>query len=716
MAACAVVKDGSAPTPPVADVRPSSYTHHGITVEDPYRWLKDDSYPDVDDADVLAYLEAENRYFEAMMAPRRELVEALFEEIKGRQQPDEASVPLRKGGYFYQWRFDMNEGGQYRTWWRWPATEAGAEDGPTEQAQLILDEPALAASSDYFRLGGLVASNDGRLLAYSVDSTGAERFTMRVKNLDSGELLPDVIENTIGEVVWAADDSAFFYVVVDEQWRPYQVRRHVLGDAVENDAVIYEEQDPSFFVGVSLTASRQYAVISTEDHVTSEAYLVAVGAPDSEPKLVAPRRAEHEYDIDHQGDRFIIRTNDTHKNARLAVAPESDPSESAWQTLLPASDERYLRGFQVFADFIAVQERAEAIDQVRLLGRDGSSTRIEFPEAVYTAGIGDNAEFDTRTLRLNYTSMTTPNTVFDYDLDDARLRSRKVQNIPSGYDRGRYRSERINAPARDGASVPVSLVYREGAPRDGSAPLYLYGYGAYGSGTMPRFSANLLSLLERGFVFAIAHIRGGDELGYHWYEAGKLDRRTNTFNDFVDVARHLITEGFASAGRIAIVGGSAGGELVGAAVNQAPELWGAAVARVPFVDVLNTMLDVSLPLTPIEWPEWGNPIEDKDAFELIRSYSPYDQLKAGRYPPMLVTAGLNDPRVTYWEPAKYVAKLRTLKEDDNPLLLKTNMGAGHGGKSGRFDSLREVAEMYAFLLWALGVAEGAEGEPRQVAR
>jgi len=710
VAACVDVKtSSSAPTPPVAEARPWSFTRHGITVEDPYRWLKDDSYPKVDDADVLAYLEAENRYFEAMMAPRLALVEKLFEEIKGRQAPDDASVPLREGGYFYQWRFNVDEGeGQYRIWWRWPATDAGAEDGPTGQAQVILSEPALAKGSDYFELGGLTASNDGRLLAYSVDTTGAERFTMRIKDLDSGELRPDVIEDTQGEAVWMADDRSFFYVVLDDQWRPYQVRRHVLGEAVEDDAVIYEEQDPSFFVDLSRTASKEYLVISSADHVTSEAYLVPANAPDSQPKLVAARRAEHEYDIDHQGDRFVIRTNDTHKNARLAVAPEDDPTESAWQTLVAASEERYLRGFQVFADFIALQERAGAIDQVRLLHRDGSSTRIEFPEAVYAAGIGANAEFHARTLRVDYTSMTTPDTVFDYHVDDARLRTRKVQRIPSGYDGGRYRSQRIIATARDGASVPVSLVYREDVPKDGSAPLYLYGYGAYGSGVMPRFSATRLSLLERGFVFAIAHVRGGDELGYHWYEAGKLRRRTNTFNDFVDVARHLIEQGFASAGRIAIVGGSAGGELVGAAVNQAPELWGAAVAHVPFVDVLNTMLDTSLPLTPIEWPEWGNPVADRDAFELIRSYSPYDQLKAGRYPPMLVTAGLNDPRVTYWEPAKYVAKLRTLKEDDNPLLLKTNMGAGHAGRSGRFDALREVAEEYAFLLWVLGLADGTE--------
>ena len=384
------------------------------------------------------------------------------------------------------------------------------------------------------------------------------------------------------------------------------------------------------------------------------------------------------------------------------TAPTDDPSPASWRTLVPASDERYLLDYSVFRDFIAVKERIGGVDEIRLLGPDAPPASIEFPESPRALHFGDNAEFNARTLRVEYTSLVTPDTVFDYHLDTGELRPRKVRRIPSGYDRTAYETERLVVTGRDGTGVPVSIVRKRGVPRDGATPLYLYGYGAYGSATMPTFSTTRLSLLDRGFVFAIAHVRGGDELGYHWYEAGKKEARNNTFNDFVDVARHLIAAKYTGKGRIAIVGGSAGGELVGAAVNQAPQLWGAAVAHVPFVDVLNTMMDTSLPLTPLEWPEWGNPIEDKAAFDLIRSYSPYDQLKAGRYPPMLVTAGLNDPRVTYWEPAKYVAKLRTLKQDDNPLLLKTNMGAGHGGKSGRFDSLREVAEEYAFLLWALG--------------
>ena len=686
----------SSPSPPVAQARPYSYTVHGITVDDPYHWLKDQGYPKVDDVDVIAYLEAENAYFEAMMAPQQELIEAIFEEIKGRQKPDDANVPVKDGEYFYQWRFEA--GGQYRIWSRWPAAVENADAGPPLDAEVILDEPALAKDVEYFRLGALSVSRKGRLMAYSTDTSGAERFTLRVKDLASGDLLGDVIDNTSGNVVWSADDRSFFYAVVDDNWRPYQVRRHLLGSPVGDDAVVYEEQDPGFFVGVSSTSSEQYVVISTGDHVTSEAYLVPAEEPGAEPLPVATRRREHDYTVDHQGDRFVIRTNDTHKNNRLATAPNDDPSESAWQTLVAGSDERYILGFQPFADFIAVEERIDGLDQIRLIDRDGESSSIEFPESVYSVGIGANEEFEARTLRLGYESMVTPDTVFDYDLDTAKLRTRKVQEIPSGYDASVYVTERAMAPARDGVRVPVSIVYRKDTPRDGSAPLYLYGYGAYGSAMSPGFSTSRLSLLDRGFIYAIAHIRGGDELGYHWYEAGKLEARTNTFNDFVDVARHLIAEGYTRQGRIAIAGGSAGGELMGAVINQAPELWGAAAAHVPFVDVLNTMLDTSLPLTPIEWPEWGNPIEDKDAFLHIRSYSPYDQLKPGHYPPILVTAGLNDPRVTYWEPAKYVAKLRTLKQDDKVLLLKTNMGAGHGGKSGRFDSLYEVAEEYAFMV------------------
>ena len=689
--------------PPVADRRPYSYSHHGITVEDPYHWLKDASYPQVDDPEVLAYLKAENAYFESMMAPRRELVEVLFEEIKARQQPDDASVPWREGGWYYQWRYEKD--GQYSKWQRWPIEDPDAGLGPTENTREILDEPALASGREYFRLGALSVSNAGRLMAYSTDTNGSERYRLAIKDLASGEMLEERIDDTLGAAVWDADDSALLYAVVDDNWRPYQVRRHVIGQPVASDSIVYEERDPGFFVEVSQSASKQYLLIHTANNVTSEAYVIPADGSDTQPVLVAPRRERHEYQVDHQEGRFVIRSNDKHKNFRLVTAPEEDLSESAWESLLEGSDELYIRDFSVFADFIAVVERVKGLNRIRLIDGSGHSTYVELPEAACAVGLGDNLEYRTQTVRLEYSSMVTPATVFDYHLATGELQTRKVRAIPSGYDKEQYVTERMLATARDGVQVPVSLVRRKDTAVDASGALYLYGYGAYGHAISPSFSTARLSLLDRGFIYAIAHIRGGDDLGYHWYESGKLERRVNTFNDFVDVARHLIETGYVAQGRIAVAGGSAGGELMGAVVNQAPELWGAVAAHVPFVDVLNTMLDASLPLTPGEWPEWGNPIEDKAAFELIRSYSPYDQLIAREYPPILVTAGLNDPRVTYWEPAKYVARLRSLKTGASPLLLKTNMGAGHGGRSGRYDSLYEVAEEYAFMLWSLGLAD-----------
>ena len=692
---------GAKPTPPVAGGRPHTFTHHGTTFEDSWHWLRDPGYPTVEDADVLAYLVAENEYFEAMMGPHQGLIDTLFEEIKARQQPDLSSVPWRRGDWHYQWSYE--EGSQYRVWSRWPSADENAREGPTDNTRTILDEPSLAKDSEYFRLGSTSVSNAGSLLTYSVDTDGSERFKMVVKDLHTGEMLGEEIQGTIGNAVWAVDDASFFYTVVDDNWRPWQVRRHRLGEPVEQDAVVYEEADPGFFVGLSITTSREYIIIGSGDHVTSEVRLVPASEPGATPILVAARRTGHEYSVDHQGDRFVIRTNDTHKNTRLATAPADALGESSWIPLVDASDSHYITGFKAFEDFIAVEERIEGLEHIRLIDRDGASAYIPFPESTYTVHIETNLEFQTDTLRLEYTSMVTPSTVFDYHVGADELEVRKVQQIPSGYDSEGYVTERIMAVARDGAQVPVSMVRRKDTPIDGGAPVYLYGYGAYGLAIPPSFSTTRLSLLDRGFIFAIAHIRGGDDLGYHWYEAGKLDQRTNTFNDFVDVAHHLVEMGYAAEGRIAIAGGSAGGQLMGAAVNQAPQLWGAVAAHVPFVDVLNTMLDDTLPLTPIEWPEWGNPIEDRDAFEYIRSYSPYDQLRPRDYPPILVTAGLNDPRVTYWEPAKYVAKMRTLKTDDNPLLLKTNMGAGHGGRSGRYDRLYEVAEEYAFILVNMGL-------------
>ena len=672
--------------PPVAAVRPHTSVWHGETLVDPYFWLRDQSYPTVDDPEVLAYVSAENAYFEAHMKPVDGLVTTILTELEGRMQQDDASVPVKNGAFEYWWRFDA--GAQYRTWLRRPVG-GGAE-------QEILSEPALAQGHDYFRLAGSSVSPDGRLLAYAVDTKGDERFVLRIRDLAAGTDVATVADNSIGVPVWAADSQALAWNETNDNWRSFRVRLHRLGSSAP-DAVLYEETtDIGFNVGVQRSQDGRWFILAAGDNVTSEVRLVPTSDPAAVPVLVRARQPGVSYDVDTRGDTLFIRTNDSHVNFRLATAPIASPGD--WTELVAPSDRDYITGLAAFASYLLITGRRDGLDQVRLRRDDGSETVIPFAGASYTAGPGSNPEPDSPLLRLNYSSMVTPATVFDYDVAAGTLVTRKVQQVPSGYDPGHYATERVTITACDGARVPVSIVYKKGFPRDGSGKLHLYAYGAYGYATPPSFSANRLSLLDRGLAFAIAHIRGGDDLGYQWYLDGKLEQRTNTFNDFVDVARGLNALGWAAPGHISASGGSAGGELMGAIVNSDPELWRAVVAHVPFVDVLNTMLDDSLPLTPGEWSEWGNPITDKAAFELLKSYSPYDNVKAQAYPPLLITAGLHDPRVTYWEPAKWTAKLRATKTDSNILLLKTNMGAGHGGKSGRFSALQETAEEYAFIL------------------
>ncbi len=679
--------------PPVAARKPHVFTVHGTTVEDPYAWLKDPAYPEVEDPEVLDYLKAENAYFEAVMAPHRPLVDRLYEEMKARIKEDDSSVPQKDGDWLYWTAFET--GGQYRKWWRRPV--AGGAD------ELLLDEPALAEGKEYFRLGAFAVSNGGHLLAYAIDDTGAERFTIRVRDLATGQDLPEVIPGMLSDIVWTADDAAFLYGLANEQWRTDNARLHRIGTPVADDIELYREADEGFRVSVGETSARNWIVIGTGDHNTSEIRLVPANDPTATPIVVAARKEGREYDVDEHDGTLFIHTNDIDPQFRLCTAPIAAPGE--WTELIAPSPHFYMTGVDCFRDFFVVEGREDGLDQVAIHRYDAPTVaqRIAFPEASYAAGLGDNPEYAMDVLRVGYESMVTPGTVYDYDVATGQLTVLKVQEIPSGYDGARYRTERVRIAARDGTAVPVSIVYPAGFVRDGSGPLYLYAYGAYGMAIPPGFSTGRLSLLDRGFAFAIAHIRGGDDLGQQWYHDGKLQKRTNTFNDFVDVARGLVAGGWTSAGRIAIAGGSAGGELMGAVINSDPELWGAVVADVPFVDVLNTMLDADLPLTPGEWPEWGNPIEDAEAFGLIRSYSPYDNVTAQDYPPLFITGGLNDPRVTYWEPAKWAAKLRNLKTDDNMLLLKINMGAGHGGKSGRFESLREIAEEHAFVLWQLGI-------------
>ena len=523
------------PKPPVAAQRPHSFTHHGITVEDPYAWLHDQSYPEVDDKDVLAYLEAENDYFEAVMTPHKATIDALFEEIKARQKPDDATVPVKDGAYYYQSRFA--EGQQYRVYTRWTGTADPAEASDVET---ILDVPALAEGKDFFRLGTFSVSHDHRYLAYSTDTDGSERYTLVVKDLETGELLAERIENTRGPVVWASDNKTILYLISNEQWRPYQVRRHTLGSDVGTDPIVFEEADEGFFVGLGQTMSRKYITINTGDHVTSEVRLLASADPSAELRLVAPRRTGHEYDIEHQEERLIIRTNDQHKNFRVVTVPVDAPDEENWKTLIAGSDTHYITGMECFRDWIVLEERVEGLDRIRIMDSAGQSHFVEFPDQTYVAHINANEQYETSEVRLSYTSLVTPYTIFDYTIEPRTLTTRKVQEIPSGYDAAAYTTQRRMAKARDGVEVPVSIVYRKDTPLDGTAPLYLYGYGAYGSAMSPSFGTSRLSLLDRGFVYAIAHIRGGDELGYQWYEDGKLDKRTNTFNDFVDVARFLI--------------------------------------------------------------------------------------------------------------------------------------------------------------------------------
>jgi len=624
---------------PSADRRPHSFTRHGITVEDPYAWLRDPGYPEVTDRDVLSYLEEENAFFEAAMQPRKALTDRLFEEMKGRIKEDDSSVPQKDGDYIYWRAFEV--GAQYRKWYRKPV--AAGDD--SAQDQLILDEPALAEGHDYFRLGALSVSPDGRYLAYAIDNDGSERFEARIKDLFTGEILPEVIPDTLSSLVWTGDSKGLLYGIANEQWRTDNTRLHWLGQPVESDVELFHEDDEGFRVSVGLTSSEKWIVIATGDHVTSEVWLLPADNPTAPPLLVAPRQPGREYEVDEHEGTLYIRTNDVHPNFRLVKASLETPGQ--WEEIIGADPHFYLTDFTLFKGFYVTEGRQDGLDQIEL--RDyatHSPRRIPFPEASYSASLDDNPEYDVTRLRIGYESMVTPDTIYDYHLATGELEVLKVQEIPSGYDATRYATERLMVPACDGTPIPVSIVYPKDLPRDGSAPLHLYGYGAYGIAMEPGFSTSRLSLLDRGFAFALAHIRGGDDLGQQWYLDGKLEKRTNTFTDFVDVAKGLIERGYTSKGRISISGGSAGGELMGAVINSDPALWGAVVAHVPFVDVLNTMLDETLPLTPGEWPEWGNPIEDKAAFETILSYDPYSNVSAQAYPPLMVTAGLNDPRVT----------------------------------------------------------------------
>jgi len=638
---------------------------------------------------VIPYLEAENRYTEEVMAPTKSLQENLYQEILGRIQETDVSAPVKRDDYFYYTRTE--EGKAYSIQCRKHGTD-GLE-------KILLDANALAEGQKYFRLGNFAVSPDHRLLAYSTDLEGDEAYTIYVKNLESGELLPDRIANTYYTLEWANDNRTFFYTVLDEAKRPYRAFRHELG--VSSDTLVYQEDDGRFTLGLGKTRSRRFLFIELSSPLTSELRYMEAAEPRGEFRVMLPRRQSVEYDASHHGEYFYIRTNDGAKNFRLMQTEVGNPSTETWHEVIPARADVTIEGVDSFEDHLAIYERERGLERICI--RDGSgafSHYIEFPEPVYTVSATGNPEYKTDLLRFNYTSLVTPTSVFDYNVRTRERELKKQYEVRGGYNASQYQSERIFAKAPDGVEVPMSLVYRKGFERTAASPLLLYGYGAYGHSIDPRFSSDRLSLLDRGFVFAIAHIRGGAEMGEEWHDHGRLLEKKNTFTDFIASAEHLIAMRYTSSNRLAIMGGSAGGLLMGAVLNARPELFHAAIAKVPFVDTLNTMLDPTLPLTVAEYEEWGNP-EDKEYYNYIRSYSPYDNVSEREYPTMLVTGGLNDPRVSYWEPAKWVAKLRALKKDSNVLLLKTNMGSGHFGPSGRYEGIKETAFDYAFLLRAL---------------
>jgi oligopeptidase B len=654
---------------------------------DDYFWLRDRADPA-----VVAYLEAENRYTAGVMRHTEGLQERLYQEMRQRIKETDLSVPERVDDYLYYNRTEA--GGQYPILCRRHG-EGGVEE-------ILLDQNPLAAGHGYFRLGASAVSPDHRLLAYSVDTSGAEEFTLYIKDLVTGELFAESIVNTSHDVAWANDSRTLFYIVLDEARRPCRLYRHLVGTNPSKDVLVYFEPDASFFLGISRTRSRSYLLLDISSHSTSEVRFVSADRPEEPFHVVQPRASGIEYTVSHHGDRFFITTNDAAPNFRLVQAPVTIPGREHWSAVLPYRPEVKLDATDAFRDHLVVYERASGLRQIRVLDlASGGEHLISFPEPVYTVRAHGNPEFDTTLLRFTYTSLVTPSSVVDYDLAGRTWTVRKQTEVLGGYDPSLYRSERLSATAPDGTTVPISLVYRLPLRLDGQRPLLLNGYGAYGLSYDPTFSSNNLSLLDRGFVVAIAHVRGGEEMGRAWYDGGRLLNKRSSFTDFIAAAEYLIGKGYSSTDRFVINGGSAGGLLMGAVTNMRPQLFRAVLAEVPFVDVVNTMLDASLPLTIIEYDEWGNPNE-RAAYEYIRSYSPYDNVQAQYYPHMLVTAGLNDPRVAYWEPAKWTAKLRAKKTDGNRLLLRTNMGAGHGGPSGRYDHLREVAFKYAFVLDVLG--------------
>ncbi len=683
--------------PPVARVDHKESRLHGHLLVDDYAWLREKTSPE-----VIAYLEAENAYTDAFMAPTADLQKTLYDEMISHIKETDVSVPFAEGDWFYYSRTE--QGSQYPIYCRKRSID--------DTESVILDVNELAHGEPFMSLGGMTVSDDGNLLAYSIDNTGYRQYRLQVKDLRSGQLLPEAVER-VGSITWAADNTTLFYSVEDEeQKRQFQLYRHTLGTPIESDTLIYEETDERFNMGAGRTRDGQYIILETASHTTSEERFLRADTPFAEWTLITPRRDNIEYYADHRNGLFYIRVNDQGRNFRLVTAPTASPSPDNWTELLPHNPQVMLEEADLFANFFVACERRDGLPHLRVCLFSGAgpeiadSSEITFPEPVYSAHPHVNRIFDTTKYRYSYQSMVTPGSVFEYDLVTAQSQLLKQTEVPGGFNRSLYRSERLFATASDGVQVPISIVYRADRKQPGGNPLHVYAYGSYGYSLPIGFSSNRLSILDRGIVLAYAHIRGGGDLGKTWHDDGRLMRKRNTFTDFLAATEHLIATGYGDPARISIEGGSAGGLLMGAVVNLRPDLFRAVVSHVPFVDVMNTMLDASLPLTVPEYEEWGNPNEP-EAFEYMLGYSPYDNLKPGAYPAILIKTSLNDSQVMYWEPAKYVARLRTLKTDDRVLLLHTNMSAGHGGASGRYDYLKEIALDYAFLLRELGVEASA---------
>jgi oligopeptidase B len=681
---------GNAPAqPPMAEKKSKTTNIHGETLVDDYFWLREKTNPA-----VLAHLQAEDAYTMSVMKPTEQLQEKLYKEMLSHIKQTDTNVPYRWGNHFYYTRTE--EGKQYPIFCR----RKGSLEAPEE---IVLDVNELAKGQKFMSIGMFTPSDDGNLLAYSTDNTGYRQFKLQIKDLRTGQVLPDTAER-VNNLAWATDNKTIFYVTEDAVTkRSDKFFRHVLG--ADKTDLVYEEKDELFDIGTGRSRDKAVIFLESASKTSTEVLYLPANEPNAALKVILARQPEHEYDVDHRGDLFYIRTNKGAKNFRIVTAPVSDPSEKNWKEFVEHRPAVKVEGISMFADHAVLSEWENGLQQLEVINfKTGKRNRIEFPEPVYAAGLSANREFNTSVVRYSYNSLVTPNSTFDYDLNSGKSTLLKQTEVPGGFDRTNYKAERVFATASDGTKIPMSMVYRKGVKLDGSAPLLLYGYGSYGASIPPTFSSARLALLDRGVIYVIAHIRGGGELGEEWRQAGRMMNKMNTFTDFIACAETLVKNKYTSSDRLVIEGGSAGGLLMGAVTNMRPDLFKAVVSHVPFVDVLNTMLDATLPLTTSEYIEWGNP-NDKPAYEYMKKYSPYDNVAKKNYPATLVKVSLNDSQVPYWEGTKLVAKLRAMKTDNNPLLLKVNFGAGHGGASGRYDALKEIAFDYAFMLWQMGVAD-----------